>query len=83
MRCVFLFVDFREEAQGDRNHRGMELRQMHLPACAMCNANRNDEDKDGNAMGAYSSSSSARSATTTVLKREWPLADEKDYATKK
>ncbi len=32
MRCVLLFIDFREEAQGDRDHRGMELRQMHLPA---------------------------------------------------
>ena len=59
--------------------------QHSYPAqiCAMCNANRNDEDKDDNATGAYSSSYSARSATMTALKREWPLADEKDYATKK
>jgi hypothetical protein len=59
--------------------------QHRYPAqiCAMCNTNCNDEDKDGNATGAYSSSSSARSATTMALKREWPLADEKDYATKK
>ncbi len=49
----------------------------------MCNVNRNDEDKDDNATGAYSSSSSAQSATMKELKREWPLADEKDYATKK
>ena len=51
--------------------------------CAMCNVNCNDEDKDGSATGAYSSSSSARSATMKELKREWPLADEKDYTTKK
>ena len=59
--------------------------QHRYPAhlCAMCNVNRNDEDKDGNATGAYSSSSSAQSATMKELKREWPLADEKDYATKK
>jgi hypothetical protein len=49
----------------------------------MCSANCNDEDKDGNGTGAYSSSSSAPSATMTELKREWPLGDEKDYATKK
>ena len=49
----------------------------------MCNVNRNDEDKDDNATGAYSSSYSAQSATTTALKREWPLADKKDYITKK
>ena len=60
--------------------------QHRYPAqiCAMCNANRNNEDKDGNATGAYSSSSStARLATMMALKREWPLADEKYYATKK
>jgi hypothetical protein len=59
--------------------------QHRYPAqiCAMCNTNRNDEDKDGNATGAYTFSSSARSATTTALKREWPLADEKDCTTKK
>jgi len=59
--------------------------QHRYPAqiCAMCNANRNDEDKAGNATGASSSSSSARSAMTTALKREWPLADEKDCTTKK
>ena len=59
--------------------------QHRYPAqiCTMCNANRNDEDKDGNATGAYSSSFSTRSATTMELKREGPLADEKDYATKK
>ena len=59
--------------------------QHRYPAhiCAMCNVNRNDEDKDGNATGAYSSSSSAQSATMKELKREWPLADEKDYTTKK
>ena len=59
--------------------------QHRYPAqiCAICNANCNDEDKDGNVTGAYSSSSSTQSATTTALKRKWPLADEKDYATKK
>jgi hypothetical protein len=50
---------------------------------AMCNATRNDENKDGKATGAYSSSSTAQSATTMVLKRKWPFADEKDYTTKK
>jgi hypothetical protein len=49
----------------------------------MCNANRNGEDKHGNATGAYSSSSSTQSAMTTVLKREWTLGDEKDCTTKK
>jgi hypothetical protein len=50
----------------------------------MCNANCKDEDKDGNATGAYSSSSSsARSAMTMASKREWSLADKKDYAPKK
>ena len=51
--------------------------------CAMCYANCNNEDKDGNATGAYFYSSSARSATTTASKRELSLADKKDYATKK
>jgi hypothetical protein len=47
--------------------------------CVMCNVNRNDEDKDGNATGGYSSSSSsARSVMTTASKREWSLANEKD-----
>ena len=32
MSCVLLFVVFQEEVQGDRDHQGMELRQMHLPA---------------------------------------------------
>ena len=55
--------------------------QHKYPAqiCVMCNANRNDEDKDGNATGGYSSSSSsARSVMTTASKREWSLANEKD-----
>jgi hypothetical protein len=53
--------------------------QHSYPAqiCAMCNANCKDEDKDGNATGAYFYSSSARSATMTALKREWPLAASK------
>ena len=58
--------------------------RYHAQISAMCNANRNDEDKDGNATGAYSSSSSStRSAMTTTLKREWTLGDEKDCTTKK
>jgi hypothetical protein len=36
MRCVLHFVDFWEEVQGDHDHQGMELRQMHLPAQLPC-----------------------------------------------
>ena len=52
--------------------------QHSYPAqiCAMCNANCDNEDKDGKTPY-YSSSSSARSAKTMALKRECSLADEK------
>jgi hypothetical protein len=58
----------------------------HTQLWAMCNANCNDKEEDGNATmatkGAYSSSSSARSETTTTLKREWSLVDVKDTNTR-
>ena len=54
----------------------------HAQLCTMCNTNCDNEEEDGDVTmatkGAYSSSSSARSATTTTLKREWSLADVKD-----
>jgi len=80
--AVFCSLSTSEKKKQGDDHQGMELQQMHLPhsypaqICAMCNANCDNKDKDGKTPYS-SSSSSARSAKTSTLKRECSLADEK------